>query len=82
VNKTSIPKLVPLRFGNPYCAACRTTLHPGWLVAWWPTKRGRKSVHCAACHRDRVRVLNARRTREPECSMGRLRKPRARCRAR
>ncbi len=55
-----IPKLVPLRYGNPYCTGCGDTLHEGWLVAWWRERRRDGAwgavVYCAACHNDRVRV--------------------------
>jgi len=49
-----VPKLVPLKYGNPYCQECRERLHPGMLVAWWKvfTRAGqqRSAVYCAACH--------------------------------
>ncbi len=58
------PKLVPLRYGAPYCEFCRDPLEPGMLVGWWRSQRGpRYAVHCAACHRDRVRVLKAQSAR-------------------
>jgi hypothetical protein len=64
-----IPQLVALRYGNPYCAVCKNTLHPGWLVAWWPTKAGRKTVYCSACHRERAHAVadsvQGRRSRRP-----------------
>jgi hypothetical protein len=59
-NLDQIPRLEPLRYGNPYCEECRDTLQPGWLVAWWRVKdangRWRKAVLCAACHHSRARV--------------------------
>ena len=59
----AIPKLVSLRYGNPYCAVCKNTLHPGWLVAYWPTRSGKKNVHCKSCHEARITVLIGRRLR-------------------
>jgi hypothetical protein len=59
----TIPSLVSLHYGNPYCEECRDRLQPGQQVAWWRVYGGngwRKAVLCAACHYDRVRV-NARR---------------------
>jgi hypothetical protein len=29
------PKLVPLKFGRPWCENCTTQLAPGELVGWW-----------------------------------------------
>ena len=59
------PKLVPLRYGTPYCDECRDTLRPGMLVAWWRvlTRGGtyRKAVLCAACHRGRLAMRRGRR---------------------
>jgi hypothetical protein len=65
VGKAGGPKLVKLRYGEPYCEACRDRLSPGMLVAWWRVRgrngRWRKAVFCAACHGDRVRMVKGRR---------------------
>lgn len=63
MSQTALPKLVPLRYGTPYCTGCKSTLHPGWLVAYWPTKTGRgKTIYCAGCHHRQIELTEARQT--------------------
>ena len=59
-----IPRLVRLRYGEPYCEGCGDTLAPGMLVAWWPVAAGRETrstVYCSDCHRARVEVVCGKR---------------------
>lgn len=64
-----IPKLVPLKYGSPYCEECEEELKPGMRVAWWRVSLAnggtRLGVHCAACHHAKttVRKTNRRRRR-------------------
>lgn len=62
------PKLTTVRHSNPYCEECREELQPGWAVAWWRVRgangRLRKTAFCAACHRDRKRMLEAENNRK------------------
>jgi hypothetical protein len=65
--KNETPKLVRLKYGNPYCQESRDPLQPGMLVAWWKvfTRGGqqRSAVYCAACHRGTQRMLHESRKR-------------------
>ena len=60
--KIKTPKLVRLRYGNPYCELCRDELKPGDRVAWWRIQgsdnRPRPAVYCANCHHASVRHGN------------------------
>src|SRR5713226_2822359 len=59
--KNAIPKLVPLKYGEPYCEDCRCMIRPGELVAWWWVRDGagrtRRTAVCARSHRDRVDLM-------------------------
>ena len=62
-NSKPTPKLVRLRFGQPYCELCREIVRVGEQVGWWkvPGRGGRmrKTAYCATCHSANLRAGGA-----------------------
>ncbi len=58
--RSKTPKLEQLRYGHPYCEACRDPIQVGQRVAWWPIRdpsgRQRWTAYCADCHHASVRA--------------------------
>ena len=47
------PNPVPLKRGPVYCELDKSTIDVGDLVAWWPIRRGNrtmKTAYCLTCH--------------------------------